>query len=46
MEAIKAVFLECADCIPEKYRAQFKAMIEKDFADPAALLKQIQAERK
>ena len=46
MEAIKAVLLECADCIPEEYRAQYKAMIEKDFADPAALLKKIQAKRK
>lgn len=43
---IRNLMLECVDCIPSSEQQAAKAIIEKRFSDPEALLQQIKAARK
>ncbi|MBR5894171.1 MAG: thioredoxin family protein [Akkermansia sp.] len=44
--AIKALMQQSIDCLPAKYRKEAEANLEKEFANPAALLSELKAQRK
>lgn len=45
IEAIHQLMLELVDCAPADRKEAFRKKIEKDFADPAGMLKEIRAQR-
>ena len=45
IEAIHQLMLELIECAPADRKEAFRKKIEKDFADPAAMLKKIRAQR-